>query len=192
MSKPAKTKETRCACGHDYTDHDDGDRCRQVDGCKRFAPKPEAASEDRWVCDDPDCGWTEDEHVAFGGGKALQCPHPKPEAASEVFPRADLTHSEVVDRLYELGGYSPQGVEVEQTDAALRAALKKAEEARDEAMKQRDPAVVMAARLIAQNADKHPAGCCYKCSEGLAQRNAAEARVKTLTKENERLRRDAK
>src|ERR1017187_7100547 len=50
---------------------------------------------------------------------------PQPEAASEVFPRADLTHSEVVDRLYELGGYSPQGVEVEQTDAALRAALKK-------------------------------------------------------------------
>ena len=166
-------------------------------------PAPSPAEPARWHCDDPDCGWTEDEHIAFGGGKALQCPHPPPvEAASEVpaFNKsADATHvkgtamytpgphpeatSEVLTRddyvdtvRHECDSVGSCGVLLAH-DAALRAALKKAEEARDEAMKQRDPAVVMAARLIAQNADKHPAGCCYKCSEGLAQRNAAEARV---------------
>jgi hypothetical protein len=58
-------------------------------------------------------GWPEN-HVCI----------PQPEAASEArFPRSDLTHSEVMDRLYYTVGYSPEGVEVEHTDAVLRAAL---------------------------------------------------------------------
>ena len=84
-------------------------------------PAPSPAEPARWHCDDPDCGWTEDEHIAFGGGKALQCPHPPPvEAASEVQSAHWATcAADVVRRHYDCAVGEI---------AALRDALKKADE----------------------------------------------------------------
>lgn len=54
---------------------------------------------------------------------------------------------------------------------------------RNELLRLLTPEVRSASAALARNADAHPAACCWKCSDGLAERDRLKEQVKTLTQE---------